>query len=399
VSGLVGWLLQVGVVTILNIRTMVQRVVPSIVAIVGVTGVVAVFVAVLSMAEGFRATMATTGSADTVMVMRAGSDSEMTSVLQREDARIIGDAPGVRRTAEGPVVSAELFVIVDLPKRATNTTANVSLRGVQAQAYLVRDNFRIVEGRRFEPGRNEIIAGRGAASQFAGLEIGHVLEWGGNRWTVVGIFDAGGTVADSELWCDASVLGPLYRRGTSFQVVRARLESPEAFDGLNRALTGDPRLNLKVQRESEYYAEQSQLIVTLIMTLGTIVGGLMGIGAVFGAVNTMYSAVASRTREIAMLRALGFKAGPVVVSVLTESLALALVGGVIGGVVALVLFNGFRTSTVNWQTFSQVAFAFRVTPRLIVTGIVYALVMGLLGGLFPAIRAARLPVVTALREL
>jgi len=399
VTGLIGWFLQVAVVTALNIRTMTQRVAPSVVAIVGVTGVVAVFVAVLSMAEGFRATMANTGSADTVMVMRSGADSEMTSILTRDDARVIGDAPGIRRTADGPVVSAELFVIVDLPKRSTNSTANVSLRGVQPQAYLVRDNLRIVEGRRFEPGRNELIAGRGAASQFAGLEVGRALEWAGNKWTVVGIFDAGGTVADSELWCDGGVLAPMYRRGSSFQVVRARLESPATFDRLNQALTGDPRLNLKVVRESEYYAEQSQLIVNLITTLGTLVAGLMGIGAVFGAVNTMYSAVASRTREIATLRALGFRGGPVVVSVLAEAIVLALIGGVIGGVIAFVGFNGFRTSTVNWQTFSQVAFAFAVTPRLIVTGIIYSLAMGLLGGIFPAIRAARLPVVTALREL
>jgi putative ABC transport system permease protein len=399
VSGLVGWFLQVGVVTVLNIRTMTQRVAPSVVAVVGVTGVVAVFVAVLSMAEGFRATMANTGSADSVMVMRSGADSEMTSLLMREDPRVVADAPGIRRTSDGPVVSAELFVIVDLPKRSTNTVANVPLRGVQAQAYLVRDNLRIVEGRRFEPGRNELIAGRGAASQFAGLEVGHTLRWGENSWTVVGIFDAGGTVADSELWCDVGVLQPAYRRGNSFQVIRAKLESPAAFDRLKQALTTDPRLNLKVVRESEYYAEQSQMVVNLITTLGTLVASLMGIGAIFGAVNTMYSAVASRTREIATLRALGFRGGPVVVSVLTEALLLALAGGVIGGAIAYVGFNGFRTSTMNWQTFSQVAFAFAVTPRLVVSGITYALLMGLLGGIFPAIRAARLPVVTALREL
>jgi putative ABC transport system permease protein len=399
VSGLVGWFLQVGVVTVLNIRTMTQRVAPSVVAVVGVTGVVAVFVAVLSMAEGFRATMANTGSADSVMVMRSGADSEMTSLLMREDTRVVSDAPGIRRTSDGPVVSAELFVIVDLPKRSTNTVANVPLRGVQAQAYLVRDNLRIVEGRRFEPGRNELIAGRGAASQFAGLEVGHTLRWGENSWTVVGIFDAGGTVADSELWCDVGVLQPAYRRGNSFQVIRAKLESPAAFDRLKQALTTDPRLNLKVVRESEYYAEQSQMVVNLITTLGTLVASLMGIGAIFGAVNTMYSAVASRTREIATLRALGFRGGPVVVSVLTEALLLALAGGVIGGAIAYVGFNGFRTSTMNWQTFSQVAFAFAVTPRLVVSGITYALLMGLLGGIFPAIRAARLPVVTALREL
>lgn len=396
---MLGWLMQVGVVTMLNIRTMTQRVVPSLVAIVGVTGVVAVFVAVLSMAEGFRATMANSGSADTVMIMRAGADSEMTSALQREDTRVIADAPGLRRTADGPLASAELFVIVDLPKRSTGTVANVSLRGVQQQAYAVRDRLRIVQGRRFQPGRNELIAGRGAAAQFAGLDVGRTLKWGPNEWTVVGIFDAGGTVADSELWCDAEVLQPLYRRGDSFQVVFAKLQAPEALDQLRRALTSDPRLDLKVIRESDYYAEQSQMIVNLITTLGTLVAGLMGVGAVFGAVNTMYSAVASRMREIATLRALGFRGGPVVVSVLIEAMLLAVIGGVVGGAIAYAGFDGFRTSTINWQTFSQVAFAFTVTPRLIVSGIEYALAMGLLGGMFPALRAARLPVVTALREL
>jgi putative ABC transport system permease protein len=292
VSGISGWLQQIAVVTILNIRTMSQRLAPSIVAVVGVTGVVAVFVAVLSMAEGFRATMANTGSADTVMVMRAGSDSEMTSGLTSGDARIIGDAAGIRRTAAGAVASAELFVIVDLPKRTTGTVANVPLRGVQSQAYSVRDNLRIVEGRKFETGRNEIIAGRGAASQFAGLAVGRTVKWGSNTWTIVGIFDTGGTVADSELWCDVGVLQPLYRRGNSFQVVRARLETPAAFGRFKQALTSDPRLSVKVVRESEYYAEQSQMVVTLITTLGTLIAGLMGIGAIFGAVNTMYSAVA-----------------------------------------------------------------------------------------------------------
>jgi putative ABC transport system permease protein len=396
---LVAWLSQVVIVTLLNLRTLGQRVTSSLVAVVGIAGVVAVFVAVLSMAEGFRATMANTGAADTAMVMRKGANSEMTSILVRDDIRIIGDAPGVKRTADGPVASAELFVIVDLPKRTTGTVANVSLRGVQPQAYAVRDGLRIVEGRPFEAGRNEIVAGRGAAAQFAGLEVGRTIQWGHNTWTVVGIFDTGGTVADSEVWCDAGVLQPLYRRGNSFQVVYAKLESAALYDSFKRALTSDPRLNLEVQRESEYYAEQSQTIVNLITTLGTLIAGLMGIGAVFGAINTMYSAVAARTREIATLRAIGFRGGPVVVSVLTEALLLALVGGIIGGVIAYVGFNGFRTSTMNWQTFSQVAFAFAVTPRLIAAGIVYALVMGLIGGVFPAIRAARLPVVTALREM
>lgn len=397
--GIAGWLSQMVVVTLLNLRTMRQRLGSSLVAVVGIAGVVAVFVAVLSMAEGFRKTMATTGSPDTAIVMRAGADSEMVSILGREDVRIISDAPGVRRGERGPVASAELFVIVDLLKRSSGTTANVPLRGVGPNAFAVRPRLRIVEGRMFQSGRNELIVGRGAAGQFSGTEIGHVLRWGQNEWTVVGIFDAGGTFSDSELWCDASVLQPAYRRGTSFQTVYAKLESPEAFTRFKDALTTDPRLNLKVVRETDYFAEQSQMVSTLITSLGSVIALLMGIGAVFGAVNTMYSAVASRTREMATLRALGFGAGPVVVSVLVESLLLSLVGGVIGGTVAYVGFNGFQTSTINWQTFSQVAFAFAVTPGLIAAGMTYALVMGLLGGLLPAVRAARMPVVSALREL
>jgi putative ABC transport system permease protein len=394
-----GWLSQVVVVTALNLRTIGQRLTSSMVAVVGIAGVVAVFVAVLSMAQGFQRTMATTGAPDTAIVMRSGADSEMVSILTIEDVRLIGDAAGVRRNEVGPVASGELFVIVDLPKRTTNTTANVPLRGVGPNAFAVRPNVRIVEGRRFETGRNEVIVGRGAAGQFAGLEIGRTLKFGEGDWTVVGIFDAGGTMSDSELWCDAAVLQPAYRRGNSFQTVYAKLESPEAFTRFKDALTTDPRLNLKVLRETDYFAEQSQLVSNLITTLGAGIALLMGIGAIFGAVNTMYSAVAARTREIATLRALGFGGGPVVVSVLAESLLLALVGGAIGGAIAYVGFNGFQTSTINWQTFSQVAFAFAVTPGLIVAGIVYALFMGLVGGLLPAVRAARLPIVSALREL
>jgi putative ABC transport system permease protein len=393
------WLSQVVVVSVLNLRTIRQRLGSSLVAVIGIAGVVAVFVAVLSMAEGFRKTMATTGSPDTAIVLRSGADSEMVSILSRDDVRIIADAPGVRRGEQGPLASAELFVIVDLPKRSTNTTANISLRGVGPNAFAVRPNIRIVAGRAFQAGRNEIVAGRGAAAQFGGTEIGHKLRFGQSEWTVVGVFDAGGTFSDSELWCDAAVLQPVYRRGTTFQTLYAKLESPEAFTRFKDALTTDPRLSLKVMRETDYFAEQSQMVSTLITTLGSGIALLMGIGAVFGAVNTMYQAVASRTREIATLRALGFGGGPVVVSVLVESLALALIGGAAGGAVAYAGFNGFETSTINWQTFSQVAFAFAVTPGLIVSGIVYALVMGFLGGLLPAVRASRLPIVSALREL
>lgn len=394
-----GWVSQVTAVTLLNLRTLKERWSSSAVAVFGVAGVVAVFTAVLSMAEGLRATMAATGSPGTAIVMRAGSDTEMTSILYREEARIIADAPGILRAADGSVASAELFVIVDLPKRSSGTDANVPLRGVEPSAFAVRERVQIVAGRRFQPGRNEIIVGSGAAQEFSGVELGSGLRWGKSEWTVVGIFSAGGTVADSELWCDVKVLQPAYRRGSTVQSVYVKLASPATFDEFKEALTTDPRLNVRVLRESDYYAEQSRLLYGLITVLGSLVAGLMGIGAVFGALNTMYTAVSARTREIATLRALGFGGGPVVISVLAESLLLALVGGLIGGGLAYLAFDGFHTATLNWQTFSQIAFAFAVTPALLVQGMLYALGMGLIGGVFPAIRAARLPVAAALREL
>ncbi|MBE3135720.1 MAG: ABC transporter permease [Acidobacteria bacterium] len=396
---LFSWIFQIIVVTSLNLRTITQRLGSSAVAIIGTAGVVAVFVAVLSMAEGFRATMAGTGAPDTVVVMRSGADSEMTSILTRENIRVIEDTAGIARSPEGPLASAELFVIVDIPKRSTGTPANVPMRGVSPAAFRVRDRIRMVEGRRFETGRNEVIVGRGAAAQFAGLSVGSELKFGENRWRVVGVFDAGNTVPDSEIWCDAEVLGPAYRRGNTRQTVLARLTSPDAFQAFKDRLTTDPRVNLKVMREQDYYAEQSIFIHTLITGLGTLIAGLMAIGAIFGAVNTMYSSVAARTREIATLRALGFRGGPVVISVLVEAALLGLVGGAIGAAIAYVGFNGYRTSTINWQSFSQLTFAFRVTPQLLGRGVGLALGLGLIGGLFPAIRAARLPVVTALREL
>ena len=393
------FLSQVFTMIALTLRTVPQRAGSSLVAVTGVAGVVVVFVAVLSIAEGFRAALAGAGSPDTAIVMRGGSDTELSSVLPLESTRVIRDAPGVRRSAEGAVASAELFVVVDVPKRSTGTPANVPLRGVEPAAFGVRDEVRIVEGRTFRPGTNEIIVGRSAAAQFAGIDLGSTQRWGESAWEVVGIFEAGGTIAESEIWCDARVLQPAYRRGDSFQSVYARLESPDAFDAFKDALTTDPRLDVMVEREEDYYIGQTEAVTAIITGIATVIAFLMGIGAVFGAINTMYTAVASRTREIATLRALGFSSGPVVVSVMAESVALAIVGGLLGGLLAWAGFNGYQTATINWQTFSQVAFAFRVTPALLTQGIAWAVVMGFFGGLFPALRAARLPVATALREL
>ena len=393
------FLSQVFAVTALTLRTLPQRAGSSAVAVIGVTGVVIVFVAVLSIAEGFQAALTGAGSPDTAIVLRGGSDSELSSALALASTRIVKDAAGIRRTDGAPVASAELFVVVDVPKRSTGSVANVPLRGVEPAAFEVREEVRIVEGRAFRPGTNEIIVGRGALNQFAGLELGSTQRWGESAWEVVGIFEAGGAIAESEIWCDARVLQPAYRRGDSFQSVMARLESADVFEAFKDALTTDPRLDVMVEREDVYYLGQSQAIHGIITGLGTVIAVLMGIGAVFGAINTMYTAVASRSREIATLRALGFGGLPVVVSVMAESVALSVAGGVLGGLLAYTGFNGYQTATLNFQTFSQVAFAFMVTPALLTQGVLGAVAMGILGGLFPAVRAARLPVAIALREL
>jgi putative ABC transport system permease protein len=321
----------------------------------------------------------------------------MTSILMREDVTIIEDAPQIARVAAGRAASAELFVIVDLVKKSSGTNAQAPLRGVHPAAFDLR-KVRVTGGRRFEPGRNEIVAGRSASQEY-GLAIGSRLKIGQNEWTVVGHFDAGGTVPDSELWCDAEVLAPLYQRGSSRQAVYARLSSAGAFESFKDALTTDPRLQVKVMREQDYYASQSRVIYTIITVLGYVIAALMGIGAVFAALNTMYSAVAARTREIATLRALGFHGVAVVVSVLAESILLGVIGGALGAAAAYAGFNGYEAATMNWQSMSTLAFAFRVTPALLWQGLTWSLVLGLLGGLLPAIRAIRLPVVTALREL
>jgi len=391
------WLAQIWALTVYNVRTIPQRKGAAVAAAVGIAGVVAVFVGVLSIAEGFRAAMAVTGPADIAMVLRSGADSEMTSGLGREQVRLIADAPGVARTAEGPLTSAELFVIINLVKRSTGTDVNVPLRGV-TQGIAVRGDVKIVEGRAFEPGRNEVIAGRGAAREFAGLEVGSRMEVGQSEWTVVGIFAGGGGSAESEIWTDAAVLQPAFHRGDSYQSVYARLTTPEAFEQFKDSLTTNPQLQVKVLRQGEYLAEQSSMLIEFISGIGVFVATMMALGALFGALNTMYSAVAARAREIATLRALGFGSAAIILSVMLESVVLALLGGGVGAAAAYWAFNGFEAATMNWQTFSQVAFAFAVTPPLLAAAIVWAVGIGVFGGLFPAIRAARLPVAMALRE-
>jgi putative ABC transport system permease protein len=401
---IVRWLAQVWAITTTAVRTIPQRRGASAATVVGIAAVVAVLVAVLSIAEGFRAALRTAGSPQNAMVLRSGSDSEMMSVLLGDAVEIIAQAPGIARgpvtpgEAPVPLTSGELFVVVDVPKKSTGTPANVPLRGVQPAAFSTRPDVKLTAGRTFEWGKNEVIVGEGARQQFRGLDVGSKMKWGQNEWTVVGTFAAGGALWESEIWTDARVLQPNYRRGNSFQTVVARLESPEAFDTFKDALTKDPRLDVSVVRESEFFGNQGRTLQAVVRQLGFLLAVLMGIGAVFGALNTMYSAVAARTREIATLRALGFGPGAVVVSVMAESMLLALAGGVVGAAAAWLYCDGIRTSTLNWDTFSQVTFAFDVTPALLIQGTVFALVLGLVGGLFPAIRAARLPVTAALRE-
>ena len=385
-------------IALFNLRSLPERKAAAFTAVIGIAGVVGVLVGVLAIAEGFRRTMTVSGSPEVAVVLRAGADTEMTSGLERDAVRTIGDAPGVARDANGPLTSAELFVIINLPKRTTGTDANVPLRGVEQGAFDVRGNIEMVAGRRFATGRNEVIVGAGAARAFAGLDIGKQLKVGQNVWDVVGIFTANGGLAESEIWADTTVLQPAYHRNTSFQSVYVRLTSAAAFEKFKEALTTDPKLNVKVARLSDFYAEQSTAVTKFITTIGVFIASLMALGALFGALNTMYSAVAGRTREIATLRALGFGAGPVIFSVLVESVLLSMLGGGLGAVSAYLLFDGYRASTINWQTFSQVTFAFRVTPGLLGQAIAFATFIGLVGGLFPAIRAARLPIATGLRE-
>jgi putative ABC transport system permease protein len=380
------WMSQTLAVASLSVRTIPQRASSSAVAMVGIAGVVIVFVAVLSIGEGFRAAMADAGAPDRAVVMRSGADSEMTSTLGGDDADVVKQAPGLLRVANRPMASAELYVLVDLNKRSTGTPANVPLRGVGAEALDVRNEVKI-------------IVGRAANRQFAGVDLGSEFTSGNLKLRIVGVFESNGSAGETEIWCDSHLIQGIYERGNSYQSVLAKLDSPAAFDTFKNWLTTNPQLNVQVLRESDYYAQQSQVMSGLIRGIGYTIAVLMGIGAVFGAILTMYTAVSTRTREIATLRALGFNTASVLISVLAESLALAAIGGLAGGLTAYFAFNGYQTSTMNFQTFSQVAFAFAVTRSLLIQGLSYALIMGLVGGLMPAIKAARLPIATALREL
>jgi len=369
------------------------------VAVIGVAAVVLVFAAVLSMAKGFERTMTAAGSDETVIVMRSGATSELSSGLSNEQRLIITNAPGVQREGDQALTSAELYVVVDIRKKSNDAEANVPFRGVESTALAVRDYVELVEGRLFEPGRNELIVGRSAQQEFKGLDLGTTIPFGRTDWAVVGVFDARGSVSESEIWTDVRVLQDAYRRGNSFQSVRVRLESVDSLAEFKQALEDDPRIDADVYTEKQYYSAQARTLTQFIRLLGYPITVLMAIGAVFGALNSMYSSVSIRGKEIATLRALGFGPFSVLVSTIIESTLLALVGGVIGGAIAYLAFNGFQVSTLNSGSFSQVVFDFAVTGDLLIQGLKIAVIIGLIGGFLPALRAARLPVAQALREL
>jgi putative ABC transport system permease protein len=388
---------QLGAITAMNLRNVPSRLSTSLVAAIGVAGVVTILVGVLSMSEGFRAVLQYAGHDDVAIVLRGGSNDEMASGLSLDQTRLIADAPQVVRGADGPLASPELYVIIEVPLRTTGTSANVPLRGVGTHAPLLRQDFRIIKGRMFKPGTFEVIVGQSAARQFRGLSAGSTARWGSTDWYVAGVFADRGSVAQGEVWTDATVLQNAYNRGTSFQSVRVQLRSAADLAGYARTLAADPRLTVRALSERSFYQEQSRIITALIESIGSIIAILMGLGAVFAALNTMYSTVAMRTREIATLRAVGFGALPVVASVLTEAMLLGLAGGLLGCLAAWLGFNGIETSTMNWASFSQITFAFKVTPALMLRGLIYGLLLALVGGLLPAIRAARQSVVAGLR--
>jgi putative ABC transport system permease protein len=353
---------------------------------------------VLSIAEGLRGLQAA-GDPDVALVLRSGSDTEMTSGFYMEHVNAIAEAAGVARDHGEALASPELLVIINVRLRRNGIEAQVPLRGVLPVAFKVHDRVSIVDGRNFTPGRNEVIVGRAALRQYAGLEIGSTIRSGQNLWTVVGVFEDDDSVAEGEIWCDARVAQPVYNRNNSYQSVSVALNSRDQFDTLKDALTTDPRLTVTAMRQSDYYGEQSQDLQNMVRGIGFVITGLLALGAIFAAVNTMYSAVAARTRQIATLRALGFDSLAVVVSVLVEAALLGAAGAIVGGALAWATLDGFRTSTLNFQTYSQVSFRFAVTPQLLLQALLCAVAMSLIGGALPALRAARLPVSEALREL
>ena len=386
---------QISSITGLNLRSLGSRLGLSAVIVIGIAGVVGVLIALLAMSRGFEATLKSTGRPDRALVLRDGSSAELNSGMDRASVDIIKETPGPRVGADGkPLASAEMIVITEFASKARGGSFNVTLRGVEPAGFEMRPEVKLIEGRMFEPGLQEVIVGKGALGSFEGVALGSNLRFRGGDWKVVGVF-ASGDSHESELWADLRTAQTAFNRQGSSSVL-VQFDSPEAVKTFNEALKKDPRLSIEVQSETDYFSGQTKQFSQTIGVLATVVSIIMGLGALFAAWNTMYAAVAARTRQIATLRAIGFGGLPVAISVLLEAMALALLGGLLGAAIAWLLFNNFSVSTLG-ANFTQVVFSFRVTGELVVRGLIIALLIGLTGGLFPAIRAARLPVTTALR--
>lgn len=380
-----------------NVRSVVQRPVSTALTALGVGLVVAVFIGMLALANGFSAALAKTGSDRNVIILRKGADSELSSGLGRDVASMIAADPHVATGPDGhPLVSPEVYVLIPMAKSFDTTQmANVVVRGVSDQAWQVRNNVTITAGQKPTSGRAEVCVGTRLTQRFPHTKVGQTLRFAGRDWTVSCNFAASGSAFESEVWGENEQFMPVFR-GEVFQSITFRLKDPGAFTEAQRSLQADKRFTVDAHREAEFYAQQSQLLGRILSFLAVMITGIMAVGAVFGAINTMYAAIASRAPEIGVLLTLGFKPGSVLLSFLAESAFIALIGGVLGCLFALPL-NGIVTSTTNWSSFSEIAFSFRVTPMLLLVGVSFAVVMGIIGGFFPALRAARLQVVQALR--
>lgn len=386
---------QISAVVAMNVRSLPQRVWMSAAMVLASAVVVAVLLAFLAMARGFDATLSSTGSDNVAILMREGSSAELNSVISRDQVNLMEDAPGVVKDGNGAVASAELYVIVDGVKKSSRTEANIPLRGLNERGIAMRANVQITEGRLFTPGTNELIVGAGVLREFDGFELGQEVRFGKNRWHVVGVFQAGGNVFESELWADANVIQSLYNRGSSYQTMRLQMSSASNIEGIREYIANDPRLNLDVQTEANYFATQGKQL-SYIALFGRIISMVMALGALAGALNTMYTSVAQRSREIATLRAIGFSSFSAFAGTIAEALALAAIGGALGSAAAYLLFDGLNTSTLG-GSFTQVVFSFKLTPDLFAQGAIMALAIGFVSGFFPAWRAARLPVIVAFR--
>ncbi len=380
----------------MNLQSLPARLGTSIVVVVGIAGVVAVLVSLLAMARGFETTLKETGKPDRVLVLRAGSNNEINGNMPIEHYPIMSYMKGIKRDGEKPLASLETFVTAKLPDQE-GELFSVTMRGIGERSFAVRPELEVIDGRRLEPGKFELMAGRNAAKKIRGLDVGGTIKIRGIEWRVVGQFTTGGSAYESELWADERLIAELNGRGNTFSSMLVRLESPADFDHFQDQLQKDPRLIASAYREKDYYGKQSENTSLMIRSVGILIGTIMSIGAIFAAFNTMFAAVSSRRIEIAMLKAMGFGKFPIATSVLLECMLLALVGGLIGGLITYVLFNGYTASTVG-GSYTQVSFNFLVTNDILVTGIALAMFLGLIGGSIPAFRALNVPIVEGLKE-